>query len=102
MENHRIVGVVVELVIALGVVGAGALVLLGRARPRRAWDLLWGEVPARRDAAAIVLLGVGIALWAVSQAQDRAMGQAVAGIVVVGVAGLALAVAQLRRSPDER
>ena len=101
MESHRIAGVVVELGIALGIVGAGVLALTGVTRPRRVWALLWGEVPGRRDAAAIVLLGIGVGLWALSQAQDRAMGQAVVGIVVVGVAGLALAVAQLRRSPDE-
>ncbi len=96
----RIVGVVVELLVALGVIGAGAGVLAGRLRGR-GWSLVWGAVPSRRDAGALVALGVGLAVWAVSQAQDRAMGQAVVGLVVVGVAGAFLAATQLARPPED-
>ena len=100
METHRLVGVVVELVIALGLVAAGAAALTGRVRGGRGWSLGWGGVPGRVDGAAMVALGVGVAVWAVSQAQDRAMGQAVAGIVVVVLSGAVLAASQLRRAPD--
>lgn len=101
MESHRLVGVVAELLIAVALVGAGALVLAGRGRSARAWSLAWGGVPSRRDAAALVGLGVGVGVWAVSQAQDRAMGQAVVGVVVVLLSGTVLAATQLRRPVDE-
>ena len=100
METHRIVGVVAELVIALGFVAAGAAALTGRVRGGRGWTLGWGGVPGRVDGAALVALGVGVAIWAVSQAQERAMGQAVVGIVVVVLSGAVLAAAQLRGTTD--
>ena len=104
MGDARLAGVALELLVAAVVVAAGGGAWAGRGhegRPGRVWTLLWGAPPTRTEAVALVVLGAGVGVWALSQARDRAMGQAVVGLVLVLAAGTVMAVSALSRPEEE-
>ena len=104
MGAERVVGVAVELLAALVVVAAGVGAGAGRGRdgrPGRVWEVLWGAPPTRVEAAALVVLGLGVGVWALSQARERAMTQGVVGLALVLVAGAVMAASALSRPEEE-
>lgn len=70
MTQLRLVGVIVQVVLAVLLVGVGVAALRGRVRPSRTWDTVWGRTPRRVDGAALLVLGLGVGAWALTQTAD--------------------------------
>jgi hypothetical protein len=101
VSDLRILGVAAQLVVAVLLVGLGALALVGRLRPARAWDRLWGRTPRRVDGAALAVLGLGVGAWALTQTADLVPLSVQLGAIAVVVVGAVAVVAVQTRIPDD-
>jgi hypothetical protein len=101
VSDLRILGVAVQLVLAVLLVGLGAVAVVGRLRPARVWDRTWGRTPRRVDGAALAVLGLGVGAWALTQTADLVPLSVQLGAIAVVVVGAVAVVAVQTRIPDE-
>ncbi len=101
MSDLRILGVAVELVVAVLLVGFGAVAIAGRVRPRRAWDRAWGRTPHRVDGAALAVLGLGVGAWALTQTADLVPLSVQLAAITAVVVGAVAVIAVQARIPDD-
>ena len=101
MSDLRILGVAVQLALALLLVGLGAVAVVGRLRPARVWDRTWGRTPRRVDGAALAVLGLGVGAWALTQTADLVPLSVQLGAIAVVVVGAVAVVAVQTRIPDD-
>jgi hypothetical protein len=101
VSDLRILGVAVQLVLAVLLVGFGVVGVVGRLRPARVWDRTWGRTPRRVDGAALAVLGLGVGAWALTQTTDLVPLSVQLGAIAVVVLGAVAVVAVQTRIPDE-
>lgn len=101
MTDLRILGVAVQLLVALLLLALGTAALAGRVGAPRLWDRLWGRTPQRVDGAALAVLGLGVGAWALTQTVDLVPLTAQLAAIAVVLLGAAAVIGVQTRVPDD-